>query len=123
MGIIVQAVKQKMPFRTLRLLQLHQPLNPLIYISELSLYLSLEYKARFIFFKKTSHMDTSQISGGCYFDVQMCIVLFSIQIFFIISSMFPLQMVMGKTLKQLLLVTSFIVHFGRHLVIMPRGIA
>lgn len=70
-------------------------------------------------------MDTSQISGGYYFDVQMCIVLFSIQIFFIISThpTFPLQMVKGKTLKQLLSLTSFIAHFGRQLVIMPRSIA
>lgn len=67
----------------------------------------------------------SQISGGCCFDVQMSIVLFSIQIFFIINThpTFPLQMVMRKTLKQLLLVTSFITHFAKYLVIMPRGIA
>lgn len=62
-------------------------------------------------------MDTSQISEGYYFDVQMCIVLFSIQIFFIISThrTFLLQIVMRKTLKQLLLVILFITYFGRQL--------
>jgi len=82
------------------------------------------WNTKLIFFFLTSHTDPCQISGGCCFDVQMCIVLFSIWLFFTISThpTFPLQMVMGKTLKQLLLVTSFIAQFGRHLVIMPRSI-
>lgn len=122
MGIVAQAVKQKMPFRSLGLTVTIAlaPDSHHHYVLELSLYSSLEYKARFISFK-TSDRHQSNILRLLFWCPD---VLFSSRIFFIISmhQTFLLQMAMGKTLKQLILVSSFITHVGRLLIIMPKRI-
>lgn len=75
MGIMVQADNHKMSLRALRLTVTiaSTPSSHLLCLKALIIF--KPGIQSYIYSFSTSHTDTSQVPRGCYFDVQMCIVL------------------------------------------------